>query len=97
LAKTKANVFTAITRIIARAVFTFFSTTNLICAQIHRVWNSRDEQPELMSCLAHFKLPGFACYGETAHPLVTDHQSPFRVVAAALGEFSVLGQFLVLD
>src|SRR4030095_12782767 len=36
---TKENVFTAITRIIARAVFTFFSTSNLICAQIH--WVSR--------------------------------------------------------
>ena len=34
-ARTKENVFTAITRIIARAVFTFFSTSNLICAQIH--------------------------------------------------------------
>ena len=30
-------MFTAITRIIARAVFTFFSTSNLICAQIHWV------------------------------------------------------------
>ena len=36
-ARTKENVFTAITRIIARAVFTFFSTSNLICAQIHWV------------------------------------------------------------
>jgi len=35
LAKTKAKVFTAITRIIARAVFMFFSTSNFICAQIH--------------------------------------------------------------
>jgi hypothetical protein len=29
-ATTKASVFTAITRIIARAVFTFFSTSDLI-------------------------------------------------------------------
>ena len=36
-ARTKENVFTAITRIIARAVFTVFSTSNLICAQIHWV------------------------------------------------------------
>ena len=36
-ARTKENVFTAITRIIARAAFTFFSTSNLICAQIHWV------------------------------------------------------------
>ena len=34
-ARTKANVFTAITRIIVRAVFTVFSTSNLVCAQIH--------------------------------------------------------------
>src|SRR5262249_6462515 len=67
-ARTKENVFTTITRIIARAVFTFFSTSNLICAQIHRVWNLRDEQPELMSCLAHFKLFAFACYGRGSSP-----------------------------
>jgi hypothetical protein len=30
-------VFTAITRIIARAAFTFFSTSDLMCAQIHWV------------------------------------------------------------
>jgi hypothetical protein len=30
-------MFTTITRIIARAVFTFFSTSDLICAQIHCV------------------------------------------------------------
>jgi len=36
-ATTKENVFTAITRIIARTVFTFFSTGNLVCAQIHWV------------------------------------------------------------
>jgi hypothetical protein len=36
-ARTKENVFTAITRIIARVAFTFFSTSNLICAQIHWV------------------------------------------------------------
>jgi hypothetical protein len=36
----KENVFTAITRIIARAAFTFFSTSNLICAQIHLVFEA---------------------------------------------------------
>ena len=36
-ARTKENVFTAITRIIARAAFTFFSTSDLMCAQIHWV------------------------------------------------------------
>jgi hypothetical protein len=89
-------VFTTITRIIARAVFTFFSTSNLICAQIHRVWNLRYEQQEFLSCLAHFKLSAFACYREAAHPPATDHQSPFKVVAAALGESSALREFSVL-
>src|SRR6476620_8491540 len=36
-ARTKENAFTAITKIIARAVFTFFPTSNLMCAQIHWV------------------------------------------------------------
>jgi hypothetical protein len=96
LAKTKANVFTAITRIIARAVFTVFSTSNLICAQIHWVRNSRDQQPELMRCLANSKFTGLLTLRPTGHPLATDHQSRFTIVAQALGELSALGDSSVL-
>jgi len=89
----------AITRIIARAVFTVFSTSNLICAQIHWVLRplftrSRATTYELF--LASSQVPPFACYGEAGHPLVTDRQPRFRIVAPASGEFSALGEFLVL-
>jgi len=49
-----------------------------------------------MSCfLASSQVPPFACYGE-GHPLVTDRQPRSRIVAPASGEFSALGEFLVL-
>ena len=92
-ARTKENVFMAITRIIARAVFTFFSTSNLICAQIHWVLRplfTRSTAATYELFLASSQVPPFACYGE-GHPLVTDRQPRFRIVAPASGEFSVLG------
>ena len=96
---TKENVFTAITRIIVRAAFTFFSTSDLTCAQIYWVLRLQFTRSivgthELFS---EFPIPpAFACYGEAGHPPVTDSSITFTIVAAALGEFSVLGEFLVL-
>jgi hypothetical protein len=92
-------MFTAITRIIARAVFTVFSTSNLICAQIHWVLKplfTRSTAATYELFLASSQVPPFACYGVAGHPLVTDRQSRFRIVAPALGEFSALAAFSVL-
>jgi hypothetical protein len=71
-------VFTAITRIIARAVFTVFSTSNLICAQIHWVLRplfTRSTAATYELFLASSQVPPFACYGVACHPwsLIANH------------------------
>jgi hypothetical protein len=60
-AGTKENVFTAITRIIARAVFTFFSTSNLICVQIHCVL-----RPAAVRQVIHWSLIPITVYYRSA-------------------------------
>src|SRR4051812_26461295 len=97
LARTMENMFTAITRIIARAAFTFFSTSDLMCAQIHCVFMLQFTRSTVGThdLFSEFRIPpALACYGEAGHPLVTD--SPLTIVAPVLGEFSALGEFLVL-
>jgi hypothetical protein len=85
-AATKENVFTASTRIIARAVFTFFSTSNLICAQIHWVLRLQFTQSKARTheLFSQLQVPPFAT-------------SRFTIVGAALGDLSALGELLVLE
>src|SRR6476661_8652336 len=91
-ARNKENVFTAIIRIIARAAFTFFPTSDLMCAQIHWVLRLQFTRSivgthELFS---EFPIPpAFACYGEAGHPPVTD--SPITVYDRGGGVGRVLG------
>jgi hypothetical protein len=79
-------MFTVITRIIARAVFTFFSTSNLIGAQIHRVLRLKFNQSTAGTHELFGEFPSHLfCHVKAGHLLVTNRQSPFRVSAVAWG------------
>ena len=89
-ARTKENAFTATTRIIARTVFTVFSTGNLVYAQIHWVLRLPFTRSKAGTHELSGELPGHPAARATAKQPVS-HSSLTTVYGRGAGVGRILG------